>query len=413
MGLPFTLRFSKFLDLKYYFAGSSLSSVIQNSAPQAYSQLGDTSPSAVSHADPDVYSDDHDYSSIVLPEIDYEKEIISITTDSTYNSTSDYAEAANLNKTHRNGSFDKIQSFPDGRIDLQTNSPNLPVKPLKNRPSITTTPSDLFGSLFGFLFKDDAPIEESFEDPIKPTNDVTIPQFRNISSTLSLNDILNITGHATKPARNHSDLPQRINNKIFETPTTESLQTLSPSSTTERVENLNILRDVLLDTINNPSDPNHINGIYHHRPSVHQFLSPIFPPVRPQDVQPKHTFDFNPIRSELDLILPTEVHSDELNSNEFSSDVGGLPEYSGLSNTNAHAGIESYTLNRHQSEGPTQIFTKPSNGGRKESVGLLKLAGCNIYGRMYRVGRIIDELSSACLECKCTEVGVHCTPLNC
>lgn len=393
-----------FILIITFFAGSPLSSVIQNSAAQSYSQLGDTSSSTVIHTDPVGYSDDHDYSSIVLPEIDYEKEIISITTDSTYHSTPDYAEAANLNQTPKNGSFDKAQ----------TKSPNFSVKPLKNRPSsITTTPSDLFGSLFGFLFKDDVPIEESFEDPLKPTNDVTIPPFRNISSTLSLTDILNITGHATKPARNHSDIPQRINNKIFETPTTETMHTLSPSTTTTNVENLNILRDVLLDTINNPSEPNHINGIYRHSPSVHQFLSPIFPPVRPQDIQPKHTFDYNPIRSELDLILPTEVHSAALNSNEFSADGGGLPEYSGLSNTNAHAGIEPYTLTRHQSEGPTQIFTKPSNGGRKESVGLLKLAGCNIYGRMYRVGRIIDELSSACLECKCTEVGVHCTPLNC
>lgn len=346
----------------------------------------------------------------MLPEIDYEKEIISITTDSTYRSTSDYAEAANLSQTQKNGSFDTIQSFPDESINLQTKSPNFSVKPLQNRSSITTTPSDLFGSLFGFLFKDDGPTEESFEDRLKPINNATIPPFRNISSTLSLTDILNITGHATKPARNHSDIPQRINNKIFETPTTESIQTLSPSSTTSRVDNLNILRDVLLDTINNPSEPNHINGIYHHSPPVHPFLSPIFPPIRPQDVQPKHTFDFNPIRSELDLILPTEVHGAELNSNEFSSEGEGLPEYSGLSNTNAHAGIEPYTLNRHQSEGPTQIFTKPS---RKESVGLLKLAGCNIYGRMYRVGRIIDELSSACLECRCTEVGVHCTPLSC
>lgn len=47
------------------------------------------------------------------------------------------------------------------------------------------------------------------------------------------------------------------------------------------------------------------------------------------------------------------------------------------------------------------------------SVGLLKLAGCNIYGRMYRVGRIISELSGPCLECMCTEVGVQCRPLKC
>ncbi|XP_026670584.1 uncharacterized protein LOC108626321 [Ceratina calcarata] len=44
---------------------------------------------------------------------------------------------------------------------------------------------------------------------------------------------------------------------------------------------------------------------------------------------------------------------------------------------------------------------------------LLKLAGCNIYGRMYRVGRIITELSGPCLECRCTEIGVQCKQLEC
>ncbi|XP_024940762.1 uncharacterized protein LOC107267336 isoform X1 [Cephus cinctus] len=44
---------------------------------------------------------------------------------------------------------------------------------------------------------------------------------------------------------------------------------------------------------------------------------------------------------------------------------------------------------------------------------LLKLAGCNIYGRMYRVGRIITELSGPCLECRCTEIGVQCEELGC
>ncbi|XP_061711730.1 mucin-2-like [Cydia pomonella] len=46
-------------------------------------------------------------------------------------------------------------------------------------------------------------------------------------------------------------------------------------------------------------------------------------------------------------------------------------------------------------------------------VGGLKLAGCNIYGRMYRVGRIIAELSTPCQECRCTELGVQCRPLAC
>ncbi|XP_061386286.1 uncharacterized protein DDB_G0271670-like, partial [Musca vetustissima] len=48
-----------------------------------------------------------------------------------------------------------------------------------------------------------------------------------------------------------------------------------------------------------------------------------------------------------------------------------------------------------------------------DPIGILKLAGCNIYGRMYRVGRIILELSSPCQECRCTEIGVKCSPLEC
>ncbi|XP_037973848.2 mucin-5AC isoform X2 [Plutella xylostella] len=55
----------------------------------------------------------------------------------------------------------------------------------------------------------------------------------------------------------------------------------------------------------------------------------------------------------------------------------------------------------------------PWAGGLGGGAGLLKLAGCNIYGRMYRVGRIIAELSSACQECRCTEQGVQCRALAC
>lgn len=54
-----------------------------------------------------------------------------------------------------------------------------------------------------------------------------------------------------------------------------------------------------------------------------------------------------------------------------------------------------------------------SSSSSSGSAGLLKLAGCNIYGRMYRVGRIIFELSGPCLECKCTETGVQCKSLKC
>ncbi|CAL4096275.1 unnamed protein product [Meganyctiphanes norvegica] len=43
--------------------------------------------------------------------------------------------------------------------------------------------------------------------------------------------------------------------------------------------------------------------------------------------------------------------------------------------------------------------------------GLLKLSGCNIYGRMYNIDDRISELSAKCKECRCTPVGVQCLPV--
>lgn len=62
---------------------------------------------------------------------------------------------------------------------------------------------------------------------------------------------------------------------------------------------------------------------------------------------------------------------------------------------------------------PPAPTSPPESKNSIDTVGLLKLAGCNIYGRMYRVGRIISELSNPCLECMCTEVGVQCRNLVC
>lgn len=70
------------------------------------------------------------------------------------------------------------------------------------------------------------------------------------------------------------------------------------------------------------------------------------------------------------------------------------------------------TLEAPAAANPLEVQHTASNS-LIDPTGMLKLAGCNIYGRMYRVGRIILELSSPCLECKCTEVGVKCGQLEC
>lgn len=59
------------------------------------------------------------------------------------------------------------------------------------------------------------------------------------------------------------------------------------------------------------------------------------------------------------------------------------------------------------------VLNAPTESAFAFGAGLLKLAGCNIYGRMYRVGKIITELSGPCLECMCTEVGVQCRAISC
>ncbi|KAL0272507.1 UNVERIFIED_CONTAM: hypothetical protein PYX00_005446 [Menopon gallinae] len=69
---------------------------------------------------------------------------------------------------------------------------------------------------------------------------------------------------------------------------------------------------------------------------------------------------------------------------------------------------------RYKESGSTDSPKRSDLANKKNAIGsLLKLAGCNIYGRMYRVGKIIAELSNPCLECICTDFGVECNPLIC
>lgn len=351
-----------------------------------------------------------DRSSIPLPDVDYDKDIISITTDSSYYSTSDFS------------AFDTTKHGPTTKTSTTLYSPITPT---------TTDSPDYFGDLFGFLFKDNdetslrPKIEETFED-------VTIPPFKNISSILSLHDILNISNGTSEQTTVHSTIQiVESKNKLptrLPKPTTETIITTQrmvdttkvPLTTTtdeappQPLPSLEILRDALLNSLSN-SDVHPIHPVRHpiYQSSV-PFLSPIFQ-AKPEPVEEtKHT-DFNPIRSDLDLILPGLHHTNNNPSafDPFNVDhslqhisSAALPEYSSAPSRKPFPAVDPAAIQTF--EGVAQIFTKPS-----PSVGMLKLAGCNIYGRMYRVGRIIAELSSACLECRCTEVGVHCTPLDC
>lgn len=105
----------------------------------------------------------------------------------------------------------------------------------------------------------------------------------------------------------------------------------------------------------------------------------------------------------------SSTQSTETTKTPDASSVNGLREDQGTLITS------STTTERLTEETETvETSSKALDNEIPMSVGsLLKLAGCNIYGRMYRVGRIITELSSPCQECKCTEIGVQCKQLEC
>lgn len=450
---------------------------------------------------PDDFIDpvDHDYSSIVLPDIEDDNDdnhIISITTDSTYKSTSDYAEAshsdAKFNQTTNSNAIStqdhRYQSLTSLFPSLSTRSPQHSITTVgqstfsttSRLPSLTTTSSTtetsfghdqgLFGSLFD-LFDMPDDMHQYYEQ-------TTIPPFRKITSLVSLDDIMKLSSDAHRTTTGNSMTesipPQRINDKVFDdeigsmsttpknmapsttttipstttttTPTTThrpiTSSTLSSSSSStptpishsdgDKLADLNILRDALLGSLSN-TDSLQL-PITSSRHPIYQgsvpFLSPIFQAQSHTDRNAAvsgdshndHPFSnqHNQIRNDLDLILSGLPSQPPISTKPTFAQPASLPEYSSpvpgrRPEYAVHNGVYAVdpvvASTAHTFEGAAQIFTKPVQSS--SSVGMLKLAGCNIYGRMYRVGRIISELSSECLECRCTEVGVNCTPLEC
>lgn len=296
-----------------------------------------------------------------------------------------------------------------------------------------------FNSLYGVLFSD----EEHTHTPIPSqsssstsTQSVTMtttskpPPKNSTDNTIPLK-LITIINNTKKESPTKFEIPQRKNNKIID-PTDETLVENLPTtemptsikSATESSENLAILRDVFLSSLNRApivssdmsEDMLHKAPLFLSRP-INKFGIGTSGFSNLNSLESKHNFQANPIRSELDLIIPElnkNKHNTEFShTNNFSSEnYQILPaDDTNISNTESYVvnPVDVDKLKEHHSNGGTKIYTPP----HKDPAGLLKLAGCNIYGRMYRVGRIIAELSSSCLECRCTEVGVSCTPLNC
>ncbi|OXU20377.1 hypothetical protein TSAR_007126, partial [Trichomalopsis sarcophagae] len=106
----------------------------------------------------------------------------------------------------------------------------------------------------------------------------------------------------------------------------------------------------------------------------------------------------------------TTITSITTGSSEFAEAATKAPPTTSESPTTRSATSESSSSSASSSSTADSPSEEKDSGANS---GLLKLAGCNIYGRMYRVGMIISELSGACSECRCTEHGVECKNLGC
>lgn len=378
--------------------------------------------------------------------------IISITTDTSYKSTEENAN-----------SFLGVDIL--GPYHKQTDEYELSIENFSNATAFGSSENAIsFNQLYGALLYGDSnnttiipstnmpkftektgtiPPTPPPPTPPTPTSTPTMPPTmtattqkapsKNVSNNAIPLKLITILNNSKKENPTKMEIPQRKNNKIID-PTDEPLieDTNMPLSTTEmpssvmnaeKNENITSLRDVFLSNLGRPSIA-HGHGdisddllpkspVFLTRPinklSSSFISSANFPALN--SLESKHNFQKNPIRSELDLIVPelnkNKQANDFSHTNNFSSEnYQILPDDTNIANT------ESYVINPvdvDKLNGETKIFTPP----HKYPASLLKLAGCNIYGRMYRVGKIIAELSSSCLECRCTEVGVTCTPLNC
>lgn len=360
--------------------------------------------------------------------LNFENHIISITTDSSFKTPEEYNDDTfDILGPYKkeNGDYGLLSDNNNNNIHDNSNA----TKPVQNNHS--------FNSLYGILFTDEEE-NTSISSELKsstsstttpnPASKTSVPTIKNHSNNLTNNTIplklITILNNSKKENPGKIEIPQRKNNKIID-PTDEPLleDTNIPLATTEMSvsskpesqsnENLTTLRDVFLSS-HITEELLHKSPLFLSRPI--NKLSPSFinsnsnfPNLN--SLESKHTFQANPIRSELDLIIP------ELNKNKQPNHLSHTNNFGAQNYHVIDTNTESFVVNpvdvdklkQHQSNGETEIFTPP----HKDPAGLLKLAGCNIYGRMYRVGRIIAELSSNCLECRCTEVGVSCTPLNC
>lgn len=232
----------------------------------------------------------------------------------------------------------------------------------------------------------------------------------------------------------HSCCPQFICGKFYKLPRNEKLFTSDYLSIAETAEAPTVVLD-RMDITSNPQDiitvadrvatPDPFRDVIRTEPApdLQSLIGDIMPYLArhstTQQMTPKSEmttessknistttteseFSLNKV---LELLLYGEATTQKLNNTNDNST--NIEKQTTVSST------ASEILHQSSKEIINSNVNHSNNNQVSAGVGLLKLAGCNIYGRMYRVGRIISELSGPCLECKCTEGVVQCTPLKC
>uniref|UniRef100_A0A182TST8 VWFC domain-containing protein n=1 Tax=Anopheles melas TaxID=34690 RepID=A0A182TST8_9DIPT len=298
---------------------------------------------------------------------EYEKQIISITTDANYLSSMVEEHVPTQRTTSSKPNFTGFElNFPVSvhHPEEPVSEATKPASPAEAQHS-EPEPSGMFSleNMLNYLLREEDPINEN--------------RLRNTTNSET-------TGAVSDGVPPFKTLPSRLTAVYDPTVGLEaSLGDVKPPSDEE-------LHDGTV-TLKVESAKNDTKTLY--RPSLLDlpFLNPGF-----------HTKPIN------------QPESDPETQNELDRyGYGGTPEhhtdqYQVIAEGTPGANAQSYVVNpvdinklkQHHSEGTAEITMKSKV---KDTVGILKLAGCNIYGRMYRVGRIISELSGPCLECKCTE----------
>ncbi|XP_050437670.1 uncharacterized protein LOC126843899 isoform X2 [Adelges cooleyi] len=170
---------------------------------------------------------------------------------------------------------------------------------------------------------------------------------------------------------------------------------------------------VQTDAVRRPeAQLHHVHTDFKHQPDTKPYFDSTYP-IKPSS-EPKHAgvtphaelkthpSDFRPLRP-LAEIKPHSDAKPHLDSKKTPDVVNPLSDFK----STPHAQIKS-----NPSTTAKPVKAKP-NTELNTLASMLRISGCNIYGRMYRVGKIITELSTPCLQCMCTDTGVQCNQLKC